>query len=97
MDITTHTIAELYIKQGYPDKAMDIYKAIVELDPANEEAKQKIIELEAQMSMAEESVVPVESSAEEISVAEDGENDVESQICRLETWLSEIREIRGAA
>ena len=49
MEITTNTIAELYIKQGYPEKAVDIYKAILELDPANTLAAEKIRNIEAQM------------------------------------------------
>ena len=49
MEITTNTIAELYIKQGYPEKAIDIYKAILELDPGNSAAAGKIQNLEAEM------------------------------------------------
>ena len=49
MEITTNTIAELYIKQGYPEKAIDIYKAILELDPGNITAAEKIEGLEAEM------------------------------------------------
>ena len=49
MEITTNTIAELYIKQGYPEKAIDIYKAILELDPGNAAAAEKIQRLEAEM------------------------------------------------
>lgn len=49
MEITTNTIAELYIKQGYPEKAVDIYKAILELDPGNSAAAEKIEKLEGEM------------------------------------------------
>lgn len=69
MEITTNTIAELYIKQGYPEKAIDIYKAILELDPANSAAAESIQKLEAEMLGETEaitpSVVPVTAPAPE--------------------------------
>lgn len=58
MEITTNTIAELYIKQGYPEKAVDIYKAILELDPANSAATEKIQKLEAEMRGEVEAITP---------------------------------------
>lgn len=58
MEITTNTIAELYIKQGYPEKAVDIYKAILELDPANSAATEKIQKLEAEVRGEIESITP---------------------------------------
>ncbi len=62
MEITTNTIAELYIKQGYPEKAVDIYKAILELDPGNITAAEKIQRLEAEMrGEAEQLATPVET------------------------------------
>ncbi|MDT8317290.1 MAG: tetratricopeptide repeat protein [bacterium] len=65
MEITTNTIAELYIKQGYPEKAIDIYKAILELDPSNSAAVEKIQKLEAGMRGETEQLVapPVEPVA----------------------------------
>lgn len=44
-EITTETIAELYIKQGYLDKAVDIYQTLYNADPDNEEIKSKLDEL----------------------------------------------------
>lgn len=58
MEITTNTIAELYIKQGYPEKAIDIYKAILELDPGNSTAAEKIQKLEADMRGEAEPLAP---------------------------------------
>lgn len=58
MEITTNTIAELYIKQGYPEKAIDIYKAILELDPANSAATEKIKKLEAGIRGESELLAP---------------------------------------
>ena len=99
MEITTNTIAELYIKQGYPEKAMDIYKAILELDPGNETARDKLTRLEAQKSNDENSGVEnLGASSAQVThlspvVADESlpvANDVASQIDRLEGWLSTI-------
>ena len=97
VEISTNTIAELYIKQGYLDKALDIYKAIVELEPSNEFAKAKVAELEGKIAGVEgegaisESETPEAVSA--IPVAEG--NELEDQIARLEDWLNDIREVKG--
>lgn len=48
--ITTETIAELYIKQGYLDKAIDIYQTLYDADPYNEEIKGRLEELKRQGS-----------------------------------------------
>ena len=79
MEITTNTIAELYIKQGYPEKAIDIYKAILEIDPANSGATKKIAELEASMQEGVLGLAPsdgtVEAPAAEELVFEEAESE----------------------
>lgn len=91
-DITTNTIAELYIRQGYLDKALDIYRAILELDPGNASAEAKIREIEGQMGGAGTESQPLEISAETLPTAEKAT--IELQIRRLEGWLNRIRAIR---
>ena len=49
-EITTGTIADLYIKQGYFDKAIDIYQTLYDADPGNEDIKRKLDELKKQLS-----------------------------------------------
>jgi tetratricopeptide (TPR) repeat protein len=88
-EITTNTIAELYIKQGYLDKALDIYRAILEIDPANAAASTKVKEVEAMMSGTEV------SEAQDASLDVPGVLAVESQVARLESWLAVIQEMRG--
>ncbi|MBE9536816.1 MAG: tetratricopeptide repeat protein [Proteobacteria bacterium] len=91
-DITTNTIAELYIKQGYFDKALDIYKTILEIDPTNEGASTKLKEIEAMMAEAAgEDSKPSDVSGDTSS----GPIAVEAQIARLESWLAAIQEMRG--
>lgn len=50
-EITTETIAELYVKQGYLDKAVDIYQAIYDAHPEDEEIKRKLHELKRRLEV----------------------------------------------
>ncbi|MDO8444922.1 MAG: hypothetical protein Q7T53_02265 [Deltaproteobacteria bacterium] len=59
-EITTSTIADLYIKQGYIDKAVDIYQALYNANPYNEEIKGKLDELKRQVEVEEQVEVKVE-------------------------------------
>ena len=88
-EITTNTIAKLYIKQGYLDKALDIYRAILEIDPANAAASTKVKEVEAMMAGTEV------SEAQDASLDVPGVLAIESQVARLESWLAVIQEMRG--
>ena len=88
-EITTNTIAELYIKQGYLDKALDIYRAILEIDPANAAASTKVKEVEAMMAGTEV------SEAQDASLDVPGVLAVEAQVARLESWLAAIQEMGG--
>ena len=107
MEITTNTIAELYIKQGYPEKAIDIYKAILELDPGNAAAAERIQRLEAEMrGESEQIATPVEPlavpaaqpvvQAQPVAAATKATgNAILDQIARLELWLANINRVRG--
>jgi tetratricopeptide (TPR) repeat protein len=63
-EITTSTIAELYIKQGYIDKAIDIYQTLYRANPFDEEIKRKLEELKRQAE------VKVEEEGAEVGWAE---------------------------
>ena len=88
-EITTQTIAELYIKQGYPDKAIDIYKAILELDPDNETASMKLREVQTGITASQDAMSP-----ENVVADKSKSNSMEAQISKLEEWLSAVRMIR---
>lgn len=67
-EITTSTIADLYIKQGYIDKAIDIYQTLYNANPYNEEIKRKLDELKRQVEVKAEKQVEVKEEVEEFGV-----------------------------
>lgn len=90
MEITTHTIAELYIKQGYIEKALDIYRAILTLDPGNEAARKKMDALQPGGG-APEAEVRAGVAADVLHRPSGG---IEAQISQLEGWLHNIRRVK---
>jgi tetratricopeptide (TPR) repeat protein len=43
--VASATMAELYLKQGHPDKAIEVYEELLKKDPNNTTARKKLIEL----------------------------------------------------
>lgn len=43
--LQTNTLAELYLRQGLVDKAMEVYRAMLRVDPGNERARRRLQEL----------------------------------------------------
>jgi len=46
-DLSSPTLAELYYSQGHAEKAIEVYRQIVEREPGNERAAARLAELEA--------------------------------------------------
>ena len=46
-ELVSPTIGELYFNQGHTDRAIDVYRLVVEQDPGNERARARLAELEA--------------------------------------------------
>lgn len=59
--ISTPTIAEIYIKQGFPKRALKVYRDLLEADPHNEMIRQKLIALKKSLAAADQPV-PRENS-----------------------------------
>ena len=65
--ISTPTIAEIYIKQGFPKRAMKVYRDLLDADPHNESIRQKLIALKKSLAVAEQQElreIPVMDSAD---------------------------------
>jgi hypothetical protein len=48
--ISTATIAEIYIRQGFPEKALKVYRDLLRADPQNDQLRQKLIALKARLT-----------------------------------------------
>jgi tetratricopeptide (TPR) repeat protein len=81
--LATVTVAELYVKQGVIDRAIDVYMELLEADPENYDLKKRFIELQwlleedepkQEISEAEESVFFEEEPADvDTTLIADGE------------------------
>ncbi len=48
--LTTVTIAELYVSQGFPERALDIYRELLATDPGNEDLKSRLTAVESEIN-----------------------------------------------
>ncbi len=48
--IWTKTLAELYLNQGHPEKALEIYYEILKREPSNREIREAINDLKGKMA-----------------------------------------------
>jgi tetratricopeptide (TPR) repeat protein len=74
--VASPTLAELYLNQGFVDKAVEVYEELVQRDPDNEKAAQRLAELRAQASRD-----PVAARRRQ----------VEHTIARLEGFLAAVK------
>ena len=56
-EIASPTLAELYFNQGFPEKAREVYRRLLEREPGNERARARLLELQ-QTSAAPEAAEP---------------------------------------
>lgn len=90
--LVTPTLAELYVSQGFVDKAATIYQKIVIADPKNAAAADRLAELTAQLEPASDGQQPVtEASTNVPEAAADG---CQAVVTVLEGWLGNIQRLR---
>ncbi len=63
--IATATLAEIYVKQGLLDKALEVYQGILVQSPENESARKRIMQLQEMLG------VDVNPAAEDVQVPEE--------------------------
>ena len=100
--IPTATLAEIYVKQGLNDKAIKIYQEILEQNPQNVSARERLQELQGFSVEAEESVVDqvsdIEEVAQEKATAEPAQPDApvdRSPLAVMQRWLNVIKQGRA--
>lgn len=106
--IATATLAEIYVKQGLLEKAIDVYQGILAQSPENTSARQRIAQLQEMLGQtakpaAEDSPVqesplpespPAVTAVEENRVAR-SESEVATPLVVLQRWLSAIKNGRS--
>jgi len=93
-EIASATLAELYFSQGFSDKAVEVYRALLEREPGNERARTRIAEIEVLerevLAQPEEAAgAPQEAQAPDSRAARRAA--VERAIMRLEAMLAAVR------
>jgi hypothetical protein len=91
-DLTSSTLAELYFNQGFTDKAIDVYRQLVQREPENERARARLTELTAihQHLEAAAGALPARSGEEQDPRAA-RRRAVERAIAQLERLLEALR------
>jgi hypothetical protein len=51
---SSSTLAELYFQQGLADRAADVYRQLLEEDPLNDKARQRLAEIERATPVADD-------------------------------------------
>lgn len=74
----TITMADLYVQQGFPDRAQSIYMSILDRDPNNDAVRAKLEALEAPPP-------PAPQTAEESAPAKN------AKAAKLEKWLTKVK------
>ncbi|MFA7536017.1 MAG: tetratricopeptide repeat protein [Desulfuromonadales bacterium] len=94
--IATSTIAEIYLKQGLPQRALKVYLDLQKNHPDNEELRRKIAEIKLLMqpqanteAVLAEALAPVAPPA--VSAASEGNAHVGRRADLLNGWLAAIR------
>ncbi len=93
--LLTGTMAELYLSQGVVERALQIYRDILAVDPDNASVAARLSELESQHP-AEPLLEPSADLSETVStLPSHGSADQSSALAVLEGWLENIRRLRA--
>lgn len=102
--LSTATLAELYVSQGFLKRALTIYRELIETEPDNEHLKRRMMELKDaidrdQVSAREHalddlSIEDVAAPAISHAPVERAESGKEAVLRTLEYWLENIRRRR---
>lgn len=93
--LRTGTLAELYVSQGFTDKAVEIYRDILAVEPDNAAAAVRLAELEsAQLSNVSAVTTAAELQETKVAVPSHGAADTSTVLPVLEGWLENIRRLR---
>ena len=86
--IPTATLAEIYAKQGLTDKAIKIYNEILDQNPGNSDAQERILQLQKEAGIE----LQPETVPDNVVAAEAKDS---SPLAVMQRWLSVIRQGRA--
>lgn len=92
-ELASSTLAELYFNQGHTERAIDVYRQLLEREPSNERARARLTELVALEShlKAEEQRGPASAASSPLDPRAARRAAIERTIARLEALLASIR------
>lgn len=99
--ISTPTIAEIYIRQGFFGRAMKVYRDLLQADPHNEEIRRKLIELKERIEAQKVAPAPTAPAEPAVTMLDDvpvpaAEEVTETaQLAVLTRWLDAINKRRA--
>ena len=102
--LSTVTLAELYVKQGFVPKALEIYRSLRDADPLNPQITSRIAELESMEVLSETpEAVNADIIAEPVLSAQEvsetpvlpARGQADEAVLTLEGWLNNIRRIKA--
>lgn len=107
--ISTATIAEIYVRQGFTLRALKVYRDLLQADPHNEEIRRKLVELKGQIDREEgkegaqaagfeetSAILPAPEARPVIAAAPAQPPVVAAGVIeQLEQWLVAIEQRRG--
>jgi len=92
-ELTSSTLAELYFNQGFTDKAIEVYRQLLQREPGNERGRTRLAELEVlERRLAEEearAAAPAGGGPADAATAR--RHAIERTIARLEGLLAALR------
>jgi hypothetical protein len=87
--LSSATLAELYLEQGLLERAIEVYREVLEGEPANDGARARLAELEASLrASAEEAPTPAGEPGDERAARRKA---LERTIGRLEALLAIVQ------
>jgi hypothetical protein len=100
--LSSSTLAELYLRQGFADRAIEVYQQLLQREPGNEQARARVAELSQRLATGAPAVSPPASPPPEAPVAvppldavqeerAGRRRDIERTIARLEELLATVR------
>jgi len=89
--LSSSTLAELYFRQGFVDKAIEVYQQLLQRGPENERSRARLGELRALLAPSVPPTVGPRAAAAPEDERTTRRRAIESAIARLEDLLVTIR------